>query len=374
MNQENDLKCFVPGYERTYFKIGQIWETRNGNTVKVVGINHNHRIYKIVVIEENNSDEISYTQQGLYYNGEEDRRDLVKLISDNEINFKTKIKMRVTPEQSKKVQEICFKNNISWSGNKELRHLNSPHLYINDEYLGYTDISQEEYFKVASYEEVDADLFIRTNGTCTEEFIYPMWFKNKEFDIIVRFDSINTCEVIQSKEAIYPVGSKHINVNHTLISAWEQVEKPNTNDDLSKPDLFIDGKKLRNVDMFIEKENIMQDTINQNSKIYKTIILDGIEYKLVPTGEIKSELLEDDLVEYKAKKEFKPFELKIQVNTIDELKSLWNRFVTSNNEIYKIRGTFYKVKEQESNNFFETWNYLDDILYEFGETPDIKRI
>ena len=98
---------------------------------------------------------------------------------------------------------------------------------------------------------------------------------------------------------------------------------------------------------------------------YKTIILDGIEYKLVQSKE--------NLVKHKAKKEFEPFELNIKVNTLDDLKSLWNRFVTSNNEIYKIRGAFYKVKEQESNNFFETWNYLDDILTELGETPDMKK-
>ena len=28
--------------------------------------------------------------------------------------IKTNIKMRVTPEQSAKVQEICFKNGINW--------------------------------------------------------------------------------------------------------------------------------------------------------------------------------------------------------------------------------------------------------------------
>jgi hypothetical protein len=28
--------------------------------------------------------------------------------------IKTNIKMRVTPEQSKKVQEICFENGIEW--------------------------------------------------------------------------------------------------------------------------------------------------------------------------------------------------------------------------------------------------------------------
>jgi hypothetical protein len=32
--------------------------------------------------------------------------------------IKTNIKMRVNPEQSKRVQEICFENGIEWFTNK----------------------------------------------------------------------------------------------------------------------------------------------------------------------------------------------------------------------------------------------------------------
>lgn len=38
--------------------------------------------------------------------------------------IKTNIKMRVTPEQSRKVQEICFENGIDW--------LNVGRRYIGD--------------------------------------------------------------------------------------------------------------------------------------------------------------------------------------------------------------------------------------------------
>ena len=85
---------------------------------------------------------------------------------------KTAIKMRVTPEQSKKVQEICFENGIGWSftGNIVI-NTDEPFLFIDKDYLIYTDSSQEVCFNKVSYEEVSAELFIKTNGTCVDSGI-----------------------------------------------------------------------------------------------------------------------------------------------------------------------------------------------------------
>lgn len=83
--------------------------------------------------------------------------------------MKTGIKMRVTPEQSAKVWDIAIAN-----GCREKDSLPDmiDHSYL---YLYITvsgDISygrMRAYFNMSSEEEVDADLFIRTNGTCEEE-------------------------------------------------------------------------------------------------------------------------------------------------------------------------------------------------------------
>lgn len=77
------------------------------------------------------------------------------------------IKMRVTPEQSKKVQEICFENGIAWLKSTEIKHLDKPFIYINlSKYLGYSD--DDKYFDEDDNEEVSAELFIKTNGSCVE--------------------------------------------------------------------------------------------------------------------------------------------------------------------------------------------------------------
>ncbi len=80
--------------------------------------------------------------------------------------IKTNIKMRVTPEESKQVQEICFANGIGWSGKDfTVILLDQEYLMIRD---GITwDVITR--FCELNLEEISAELFIRTNGTCIEE-------------------------------------------------------------------------------------------------------------------------------------------------------------------------------------------------------------
>ncbi len=79
--------------------------------------------------------------------------------------IKTNIKMVVAPDESKQVQEICFANGIGWkSGSKKVLLEHKQYLLIRD-YISYDD--RERYFG-KNLEEVDASLFIRTNGTCVE--------------------------------------------------------------------------------------------------------------------------------------------------------------------------------------------------------------
>ena len=83
--------------------------------------------------------------------------------------MKTNIKLRVTPEQSEAVQQICFANGINWKQtnfNKDTR--NVRYLFINQFDLTKCPLTSSSYFETHSYSEVDADLFIRTNGTCEE--------------------------------------------------------------------------------------------------------------------------------------------------------------------------------------------------------------
>ena len=80
--------------------------------------------------------------------------------------MKTNIKLQVTPEQSEGVQKICFVNNIGWGNELELNFLDAPCLFIDHRRLSYShDI---KFYNEQEEEEVDADLFIRTNGTCEE--------------------------------------------------------------------------------------------------------------------------------------------------------------------------------------------------------------
>ena len=84
--------------------------------------------------------------------------------------MKTNIKLRVTPEQSEAVQKICFANGITWSaGEDKISYTEAEYLFIEPTGIWFRGITDHDSgIETEGYTEVDADLFIRTNGTCEE--------------------------------------------------------------------------------------------------------------------------------------------------------------------------------------------------------------
>ena len=75
------------------------------------------------------------------------------------------IKLKVTPEQSRKVQKICFSKGVFWGTTGDTVHYtDASHLYItNGRFLTYG--RDYHLFTTERREEMDANLFIQTNGT-----------------------------------------------------------------------------------------------------------------------------------------------------------------------------------------------------------------
>ena len=75
------------------------------------------------------------------------------------------IKLKVTPEQSRKVQEICFSKGIFWGApGNTICYPDAPYLYITDG-RSLTYGHNYRLFTTDRGEEMDANLFIQTNGT-----------------------------------------------------------------------------------------------------------------------------------------------------------------------------------------------------------------
>ena len=187
--------------------------------------------------------------------------------------IKTNIKMRVTPEQSAKVQEICFKNGIDWTGREKIiKYVDKRYLFIlNNKSISYD--SCEDVFNEDKFEEIDPELFIRTNGSCIEkeEFTYPMWFESKTTKEIVRFDGLSRGEVIVSKNKAFPVGFYSSNIEpHTSI-VWKQIENPNLATDKEIEQVINEEYKK---DSSINKDK--QDMINPSH--YKKGGIEAIDY------------------------------------------------------------------------------------------------
>ena len=112
--------------------------------------------------------------------------------------MKENIKMRVTQEQSKKVQEIVFANGGRWITTGQLLYEQDYNCIYIDENKVMFDVEYNDF----ECEEVDADLFIRTNGTCEEEPHAELKLKYESGDYIQVYRTI--CEDSDITEWILP--------------------------------------------------------------------------------------------------------------------------------------------------------------------------
>ena len=155
--------------------------------------------------------------------------------------IKQNIKIKVTPEQSKKVQEICFENGIYWAGISKVIHTKSIFLYI-DGILTHDSNNNEQYFKEEESEEIDANLFIRTNGSCEEESTLndnSISFKDEEYIKLEKkvFNLRKQLEkyvikIDSQKEEIARLLSQKEELKYKLNGVTNLIERSNQNNDL----------------------------------------------------------------------------------------------------------------------------------------------
>lgn len=84
-------------------------------------------------------------------------------------------KIRVTPEQSKLVQELAFENGWAWAGilvESKIKHLNESDLYFDD-LIRYD--SNKNYFYESENKEIKfEDLPIDIKSTSIEQSVLPL--------------------------------------------------------------------------------------------------------------------------------------------------------------------------------------------------------
>lgn len=102
--------------------------------------------------------------------------------------------------------------------------------------------------------------------------------------------------------------------------------------------------------LYKEYEKNMKESSEQ-TPIPKDIVENDVETKVEAT-----------------KLEFKPFTLNIEVNTLDEAKSLWNRFNLNYNVLCEaIQNKYYEVDYENRLRTSTYWEQLENILKDLGE-------
>lgn len=172
--------------------------------------------------------------------------------------IKTNIKMIVTPEQSKRVQEICFENGIYWAGeNKNKVRIYSNYLYIRG-LITHDTSNNFIYFNDAKEEEIDADLFIKTNGTC---------ILSDPLDIAQDFINQINKETYLTKYTSQP---------KDLESALKKIE--NLHIALNKK---VDKNKNQALEItkLLEQKKDLQEALSTNYKLIEKFTKIGVKYE-----------------------------------------------------------------------------------------------
>lgn len=74
-------------------------------------------------------------------------------------------KIRVTPEQSRQIQEICFKMGINWyNPDGTIRNIDSPFLFIEDSLITHSRSGADDFFQESKKTEISAKDFIKKYG------------------------------------------------------------------------------------------------------------------------------------------------------------------------------------------------------------------
>lgn len=189
--------------------------------------------------------------------------------------MKTNIKMRVTPEQSKRVQEICFDNNIEWSISKknisDIRHNN---LFISNSSITYGN--SNGHFKAHEFIEIDADLFIRTNGTCEETFKEQQSYNDS--DLIIKDDNIYMIgNTINKHNDITILEQKLKKKNEILKKA--RIKRKNQREQLHKLNL-----KLQKCISLGEHRKVINWHIERNESLFAEI--DNLKAENIEMGKL----------------------------------------------------------------------------------------
>lgn len=181
--------------------------------------------------------------------------------------MKTNIKMRVTPEQSMKVQNIVIAN-LNTQNKVATTDIHFPYIVIST--MGTFGTRDMEFYKIQNYKEIDADLFIRTNGTCEEDELKNFIQSQNEIK-----DGIN-----EWAKQFNDIKQKQKKKNEILKKA--RIKRKNQREELHKLNLklqkcislgehrkVLDWHIERNESLFVEIDNLKAEnkSLKESSKI-----------------------------------------------------------------------------------------------------------
>lgn len=188
---DTKLSCLVEGYEGTYYEIGQVWETRNGE--KIVFKDFIKDADYPLLFDIGNTIYEEFTLRGTFYEGDEHDLDLVKLIS-TESTPSEEPQPKTLSEYLKEndAYEIFIENSVGFFlGNKDDYHktkLENDVIYLGNTF-NWRDTKQGFDYWCNLHDNQPYDLifdmneiiFAEVDKRITKQKVVPEFITDEEF-------------------------------------------------------------------------------------------------------------------------------------------------------------------------------------------------
>ena len=217
---DKKLECLVEGYEGTYYEIGQVWETRNGE--KIVFKDFIKDADYPLLFDIGNTIYEEFTLRGTFYEGDEHDLDLVKLISTESTPSKPQPKTLSEYLKENDAYEIFIENcvegflkDLAWYKDSKSKSINisSGNIFIwgdtkeGHDYWYNLEINQPENLIYDMGEIIFAEVDKRLSKEEKSPKRYMLFVEGKSSPKKIHTD-LDTAEEEAKRLATREIGSK----------------------------------------------------------------------------------------------------------------------------------------------------------------------
>ena len=192
---DKKLECLVEGYEGTYYEVGQVWETRNGE--KIVLKDFIKDADYPLLFDIGNTIYEEFTLRGTFYEGDEHDLDLVKLISTESTPSKPQSKTLSEYLKENDAYEIfietCVAHFLKYTSAYEIFKKDNIPMSLSNTFTWYGSNRDGDLWSELDNNlpkdiiyDMNENVFVEVDKRLSKEKVEPNFMTTEKFDRVIQ--------------------------------------------------------------------------------------------------------------------------------------------------------------------------------------------